>query len=168
MAKRPRDPDEAPKQIDKHGHLQKRRHISNAETPRSQRKGNEEKPGRPAPSSHAASQPQLPQPPPIHLSSQQPQLDHDEWSDSETSTCYSQDAAAYDVRRNAETNVIPPAKEIEYWESERAAKFIRSRSGLDGNWVGVRPLGQGGNGIAGLWELRDDDGHTVKVRIRAC
>ena len=166
MAKRPREPDEAPKQIDKHPHLLKKKKTSNEEPPRDLQKENEEQPGRPEPSSHAASQAQLPQPPPIQLPSQQPQLDH-EWSDSETSTCYSKDVAAYDVRRDDEVDEIPHAKDNEYWGSAVAAKFIRSRSGLDGNWVGVRPLGEGGNGIAGLWELRDDDGQTIKVSIRA-
>lgn len=167
MAKRSREPDEALQQTEKRPRLQGRKTQWNPEPSKNRRKGNEEKPGRPVPSSHAASQAQLPQPPPIQLSSQQPQLDP-EWSDSETSTCYSRDAAAYDVRRDEEIDVIPHAKDIEYWRSEKAAKFIGSRSGLDGNWVGVRPLGEGGNGIAGLWELRDDDGQTVKVRIRAC
>ena len=166
MVKRPREPDEAPEQTDKHPRLQKQKNNSNSEPPRNLQKGNEEKPGRPEPSSHAASQAQLPQPPPIQLPSQQPQLDY-EWSDSETSTCYSKDVAAYDARRDDEADVIPYAKDIEYWGSVEFAKFIRSRSGLDGNWVGVRPLGEGGNGIAGLWELRDDDGQAVKVSIRA-
>ena len=161
MAKRPREPDEAPKQTDKHPRLLKKKKTSNPEPPRDLQKGNEEKPGRPEPSSHAASQLQLPQPNPIQLPSQQPQFDH-EWSDSETSTCYSKDVAAYDVRQDDEVDEIPRAEDNEYWGS-----FIRSRSGLDGNWVGVRPLGEGGNGIAGLWELRDDDGQTVKVSIRA-
>ena len=126
---------------------------------------NEEKSGRPEPSSHAASQAQLPQPPPIQLPSQQPQLDN-EWSDSETSTYYSKDAATYDVRRDAEIDGIPHAEDIELWGLD-AAKFIRSHSGRDENWVGVRPLGQGANGIAGLWELRGHDGEIVEVRIRA-
>ena len=165
MVKRPREPDEALKQTDKHPRLQEKRHKSNPE-PRNLRKGNKEKPGRPEPSSHAALQAQLTQPSPIQLPLQQPQLDH-EWSDSETSTCYSKDAAAYDVRRDYEADVIPLTKDNGYWGPEEAVKFIRTRSGLDGNWVGVRPLGEGGNGIAGLWELRDDEGHTVKVRIRA-
>ena len=164
--KRSREPDEALQQTEKHPRLQERENKSNSEPPQNRRKGHEEKPGRPVPSSHAASQAQLPQPPPIQLPSQRPQLDP-EWSDSETSTCYSKDATAYDVRRDEEPDVDPPAEDIEYWRSEKAAKFIGSRSGLDGNWVGVRPLGEGGNGIAGLWELRDHDGQTVKVRIRA-
>ena len=166
MVKRPREPDEAPKQTNKHPRLQKQRDASSLESSLNWRKVDDEKSGRPESSSYVASQAQLPQPSPIQLPSQQPQLDH-EWSDSETSTCYSKEAAYYDVRRDDEAEGIPHAEDIEYWKSEEAAKFIRSRSGLDGNWVGVRPLGKGGNGIAGLWELRDDDGRTVKVRIRA-
>ena len=156
MGKRSREPDEAPQQIDKHPRLQNQKRTSNPEPPRNLR---------PEPSSRAASQAQLTQVPPNQLPSQQPQLDH-EWSDSETSTCYSQSPAAYDVRLDGEADEIPHAEDTEYWSSAEATKFIRSRSGLDGNWVGVRPLGEGGNGIAGLWELRDDDGQTVKVRIR--
>ena len=166
MAKRSREPDEAPKQTDKHPRLQKKKHNSSSEPLRNLRKGNEENPGRPEPSSHAASQAQLPQTPPIQFPLPQPQLDH-EWSDSETSTCYSKDATAYDVRPDDEADAVPPAEDIEYSDSVKTKNFIRSRSGLDGNWVGVRPLGKGGNGIAGLWELRDDEGQTVKVRIRA-
>ena len=166
MVKRPRELDESPKQTDKHPRLQKKKDASNPESSRNRRKVNEEKSGRPEASSYVASQAQSPQPPPIQFPSQQPQLDH-EWSDSETSTCYSKDATHYDVEPDVEAEGIPQAGDIEYWESEKAAKFIRSRSGLDGNWVGVRPLGEGANGIAGLWELRDDDGQTVKVRIRA-
>ena len=87
-------------------------------------------------------------------------------SDSDASTCYSQDPAAYDVGRDVEAVEIPQAEDIEYWGSVKgAAEFIRSRSGLKGDWIGVRPLGKGGNGIAGLWELRGDDGQVIKVRI---
>lgn len=44
-----------------------------------------------------------------------------------------------------------------YWKTEHAA-FIKSAAGLDNaNWIGKRPLGSGGFGTAGLWELRDDN-----------
>lgn len=131
-------------------------------------------------------------PPKIQLQSQQPEQEHKqgalpiskvpeapalpgpsqleihdpELSDSDASTCYSQDAEAYDVGRRFKAVGTPKAKDIEYWGSVKgAAEFIRSRSGLKGNWVGVRPLGKGGNGIAGLWELRGTDGQVIKVSI---
>lgn len=55
------------------------------------------------------------------------------------------------------------------WDSD-ATKFIRSPAGaaggcLNGNWVGVRPLGRGGFGMAGLWEKRDQDGTVVDVSL---
>lgn len=48
-----------------------------------------------------------------------------------------------------------------------AAKFIKSPPGgcLQGNWIGVRPLGKGGFGLAGLWEKRNEDGRVVDVRL---
>ena len=165
MVKRSREPDEAPKQTNKHPRLQEKNHSSNPESTRNLWKGNEEKQDMPEPSSHATLQSRLPEHPPIRLPSQQSQLNH-EWSDSETSTCYSKDAATYDVGEDDKADETPHAEDVEYW-GRKAAKFIRSSSGLDGNWVGVRPLGKGGNGVAGLWELRDDDGQMVKVRIRA-
>ncbi len=52
------------------------------------------------------------------------------------------------------------------WVPE-AASFIQSRPGgcLEGQWIGVRPLGQGSYGIAGLWEKRNDDGEVVDVGL---
>ena len=88
-------------------------------------------------------------------------------SHSETSTCYSQDVTNYDVDRGVEAAGTPQAGDIEYWGKQKgAAEFIRSQSGLETSWVGIRPLGKGGCGIAGLWELRGDDGQVINVRVR--
>lgn len=54
---------------------------------------------------------------------------------------------------------------------ERQAKFIRSdlygkRDAPDASaWYGVKPLGRGGFGMAGLWEKRDENGEVVDVRL---
>lgn len=48
-----------------------------------------------------------------------------------------------------------------------ATQFIRSNAGFPGAppgaWVGKRPLGEGGYGMAGLWEKLDGDGNVVDV-----
>ena len=87
-------------------------------------------------------------------------------SESDASTCYSQDVAVYDAGRSAKAVGAPRIDDIRRWGNvDGAAEFITSHSGLEGDWVGVRPLGKGGYGIAGLWELRGEDGQVVKVRI---
>lgn len=87
-------------------------------------------------------------------------------SPSETSTCYSQKAARYDVDPAVSATGDPETPDLERWGAVSGApEFIRSAAGLvDGGWIGVRPLGKGGNGIAGLWEMRDGDGGVIKVR----
>ena len=87
-----------------------------------------------------------------------------ESSDSETSTRYSQESGTYDVGQDIRAVGTPQTGEIENWGQPQTL-FIRSSSGLEENWVGVRPLGEGGNGMAGLWELRGQDGQVIKVRI---
>ena len=53
--------------------------------------------------------------------------------------------------------------ESTFWRTEHAA-FIKSAAGLgNAKWIGVRPLGSGGFGTAGLWELRDEDNAVTKV-----
>ena len=53
--------------------------------------------------------------------------------------------------------------ELNFWKTEHAA-FIKSAAGLgNAKWIGVRPLGSGGFGTAGLWELRDEDNAVTKV-----
>ncbi len=49
-----------------------------------------------------------------------------------------------------------------------AAQFIRSDAGITGSpdvWVGKQPLGEGGFGLAGLWEKIDAAGNVVDVRV---
>ena len=72
----------------------------------------------------------------------------------------------YDADDDEEVEGEASAEDIRLWES-KAAKFIRSRSGIDegpGIWVGRRPLGVGGFGVAGLWEKLDGEGYVVDVR----
>ena len=53
--------------------------------------------------------------------------------------------------------------ETTFWNAEHAT-FINSAAGLgNAKWIGVRPLGQGGFGTAGLWELRDEDNAMIEV-----
>ena len=191
MGKRVKRPNKVPNQTNKHTRVQKK---SRPSPQRNLRKNEEEKSGRPGPSSYQAPQGGLHlHHHPVQLPSQQPEQGGrrrprlrlnppkpqklpsssqteptgPRWSYSQTSTCYSQDVATYDVGRGVEAVGTPQAEEIEYWGSTKgAAEFIRSRSGLEEDWVGVRPLGKGGYGIAGLWELQGDDGQIIKVRIR--
>ena len=61
-------------------------------------------------------------------------------------------------------DAIPLADgETSLWAADHAA-FIKSAAGLDkANWIGVRPLGSGTFGIAGLWELRDENNVVIEV-----
>lgn len=48
--------------------------------------------------------------------------------------------------------------------------YMRTRSGLDvasepGIWIGEDFLGRGGNGIAGLWVKKNDDGRIIDVCV---
>ena len=88
-------------------------------------------------------------------------------SPSEVSTCYSREVENYDVGPGVEAQAVPNARDLEYWGwfGEKIPRFIRSQSGIEGNWVGIRPLGLGGMGVAGLWELRGDDGQMVEVKF---
>ena len=56
---------------------------------------------------------------------------------------------------------------FEKW-TEHLTKFVRSPFGpegfLGGGWHGVKPLGRGGFGMAGLWERQNEDNTTVDVR----
>ena len=87
-------------------------------------------------------------------------------SASEVSTCYSQEVENYDVGPGVEAEAVPTARDLEYWgRAGQVPRFIRSQSGIGGNWVGIKPLGAGGMGVAGLWELRGDDGQMVEVKL---
>lgn len=61
-------------------------------------------------------------------------------------------------------DAFPPAdNEVHPWEDKHAA-FIKSAAGLDQlHWIGVRPLGFGGYGAAGLWERRDENNVLIEV-----
>ena len=84
---------------------------------------------------------------------------------SEVSTCYSQEVENYDVGPGVESQAVPNARDMEYWGwAGQIPHFIRSQSGIEGNWVGIKPLGLGGMAVAGLWELRGDDGQMVEVK----
>ncbi len=48
-------------------------------------------------------------------------------------------------------------------QSPAMARFLNSQSGLGGNWEGVRGLGEGAEGLASLWQRRDDNGTVVQV-----
>ncbi|KAL9578433.1 MAG: hypothetical protein Q9203_007101, partial [Teloschistes exilis] len=43
----------------------------------------------------------------------------------------------------------------------RMLEFVRSDHGYESGWIGVKPLGEGSFGRAGLWEKRDEDGKVV-------
>ena len=86
-------------------------------------------------------------------------------SPSEVSTCYSQKVQNYDVGSGVEAQGVPTTRDLEYWgRTGQIPHFIRSQAGIEGNWVGIKPLGLGGMGVAGLWELRGDDGQMVEVK----
>ncbi|CAF9917143.1 MAG: hypothetical protein ALECFALPRED_011059 [Alectoria fallacina] len=193
FSKRGREPDEAPGHPNKHRRVQKKPQILDPVPRPHSRDDNEEEPGRPGPPSDQVSQvgprhssrvklpPEqtsqrvqplqrlkiIPPRPPNQSDPNQAGSTDPGSSHSDTSTCYSQYVANYDVEPGVEATGTPEAKDIEYWGSDkRAAEFIRSQSGLEANWVGIRPLGKGGCGMAGLWEMRDDEGQLIKVRIR--
>lgn len=189
--KRERKPDEATEHTSKYRRIQKESHalgLGPLQSPGNSNEAKFNRPGLPSePVSHAGSlhSPPVPLPPgPADQRAKRPQrlrltppkspkepapsqAAHTvpESSTSETSTCYSQPVANYDVGPGVEP-VGDPDAEDERWQSVVGAdEFIHSKSGLEDSWIGVRPLGKGGNGMAGLWESRDDAGRLVKVRL---
>lgn len=70
---------------------------------------------------------------------------------------------AYDVAWNQKAAATAKASDYEKWDTA-SAEFIRSYSGLGNGWVGKRPLGVGGFGMAGLWEKRDGNGTVTEAR----
>ena len=188
--KRVREPGEVLEPTIKHQRVQKPRNPGPTPQQNPRTEGQDES-GRHGPSSHRAPlagahhSPSV-QPPPeqpeqrprrLKLNPPKPQSSPDPRpaqpttpgsSASETSTCYSQAVGKYDVARGVEAVGTPTVEDYEYWgRTDGAAEFIRSRSGLEENWIGVRPVGKGSYGIAGLWELRGDDGDVVKVSIQS-
>ena len=189
--KRGTKPDEAPDQANKRPRVQKKVQIPDPVPPPNQQEANVVDSGRPGSPSNRVSQAGSPHTPPVQLPPEQidrrvgrpilklnpPKtpteispsragLTDPGSSRSETSTCYSQDVANYDVEPGVDPIGRIQDKDLKNWGSvDGAAAFIRSSSGLEGNWVGIRPLGKGGNGLAGLWEWRDENGQPTKVRI---
>lgn len=43
----------------------------------------------------------------------------------------------------------------------RMLEFVRSDHGYEDGWVGVKPLGEGSFGRAGVWEKRDENGKVI-------
>ena len=73
----------------------------------------------------------------------------------------------YDAKPWEGTVGLPSIQDYDLWNAN-AAQFIRSESGFEGEgsgWVGKRPLGEGGFGMAGLWEKYDHEGNVVDVSI---
>ena len=76
---------------------------------------------------------------------------------------YSRPPEVFDVSPGLPDAVHLADGETSSWKAGHAA-FIRSAAGLsDSNWIGKRPLGSGGFGTAGLWELRDENNVVIDV-----
>lgn len=193
LRKRGTEPDQAPKQVNKRRRVQKNKQIDDPVPAPNIQESNAVNLGRPGSPSHRLPRAGSHQIPPAQLQPEQldqnvkarpvlhinppelpdlPDPSQSEPSDpgsgrSEASTCYSQDVSNYDVESGVDPIGRIDGVDLMKWgEVVGAAEFIRSTSGLEGNWVGIRPLGKGGNGIAGLWEFRDENGQPTKVRIR--
>ena len=191
--KRGTEPNEAPNQANKRRRMQKKTRIDDPVPPPNLQQFNEVDSGRPGSPSHRVPQVGSHQIPPGQLLPEQLdqgvrarpvlKINPPQFPDlpgpiqagptdpgsgrSEASTCYSQQVSNYDVEESVEPIGRVEEGDLRLWgKKDGVADFIRSTSGLEGNWIGVRPLGKGGNGIAGLWEWRDDNGQTTKVRIR--
>lgn len=193
VRKRGTEPDEAPNQVNKRPRVQKNTPINDPVPPPNLQESNVVGSGRPGSPSYRVPQVGSHQIPPIQLPPEQLDqsvrarpvltIDPPQLSDlpgpsqsgptdpasgrSEASTCYSQRVSKYDVEPSVEPIGRVEEEDLQKWgKVDGAAEFIRSTSGLEGNWVGIRPLGKGGNGIAGLWEFLDENGQLTKVRIR--
>ena len=174
LSKREREPDEAPEPIYKHHRAQKKLQTPDSDPLLNPRNSDQIEPGRPGipffrvsqAGPHHSSSVRLPPKKPgqgarprprLRLNPPRPQNQPDlsqavptepGSSRSETSTCYSQKAANYDAEPDADPVGNPKTEDLNSWGSvDGAAEFISSESGLKGNWVGVRPLGKGGNGM---------------------
>ena len=75
---------------------------------------------------------------------------------------HSDPVEAYDVAWTQKAAAPANASDLEKWDTA-PAEFIRSSSGLGIGWLGKRPLGAGGFGMAGLWKKRDDNGTVIEV-----
>jgi hypothetical protein len=73
----------------------------------------------------------------------------------------------YDAGPDESVTGLATIDDYRLW-NKPAAQFIRSDAGITGSpdvWVGKQPLGQGGFGLAGLWEKIDAEGNVVDVRV---
>ena len=68
----------------------------------------------------------------------------------------------YDVGATQPVVGSPSDADVMTW-GWRVARFIRSPAGIESQWIGKRPLGEGSFGIAGLWEKSDEDGRVLEV-----
>lgn len=88
-------------------------------------------------------------------------------AESEYSMRYSEDVKPkdYDALSFETTKGVATPDDLDIWTLP-AAQFIRSEIGTvqgSDDWIGQRPLGEGGFGLAGLWERLDEDGTAVDV-----
>ncbi len=187
IGKRVRQPEEAPGPSNKHQRRQQKPQIANPTTRQNPQDNNKEEPALPGPSYQtpqagphpSPSNPVPPEQPKLQsrphpqlklnhpISQTDPSQAEPGSSTSETSTCYSQSPSNYDVEDLFAYTENLEAEDYKLWgHVEGAVEFIRTSSGLEEDWVAVRPLGKGGNGIAGLWELRGDNGELVNVSVR--
>ena len=121
------------------------------------------------------SPPPPPPPPPPPLRAAVPRDRHDHPISVESrATTPSKDKFPSHVRDDPDNDVEPPTftnlglankTDIEKWGIQMA-RFIRSpfddTDDAEG-WHGLKPLGKGSFGIAGLWEKRDVDGKVIDV-----
>ena len=76
---------------------------------------------------------------------------------------YSGPPELFDVSPSLSDAIHPADGEMSLWKAGHAA-FIKSAAGhSDSHWIGVRPLGSGGFGTAGLWERRDENNVVIEV-----
>ena len=73
--------------------------------------------------------------------------------------------APYDAPESQDVMGNPNFDDSELWGEDIAAFIASAPGGYGPGWVGKRPLGQGGFGRAGLWELLDDEGNVLQVLI---
>lgn len=76
---------------------------------------------------------------------------------------YSGPPDLFDVSPGLQDAIPPADDDMYFWKDEHMA-FIKSSAGLNRlHWIGIRPLGSGGFGTAGLWERRDENNVLIEV-----
>lgn len=98
-------------------------------------------------------------------------VDDDDMSDEEAQAPYrTKDKiklGRYDVTPERRVIGAVTFEDLRLW-TKTAAEFIRSHAGITATpdeWVGKHVLGQGGFGMAGLWEKIDPEGNVVDVSV---